>query len=73
MTDEEKKEHREKLRAVLTKRMEISRMDVAKLAETSGISPSAIYRIMDCSRGASHDTLVLLAEALQIPVSVLVS
>lgn len=73
MTEEEKKEHRRKLKEVLIERMGISRMDIAKLAEASGISPSAIYRLMDCSRGASHDTLVSLASALEIPVSVLVS
>lgn len=45
--------------------------DVPKLAKDADVSVDAIYKIMQCNRGASIDVIGRLAHALGIPPAVL--
>lgn len=71
MIEREGSSIREILSAQLRKRMAISKKDVKTLARDSEVSAAAIYRILDCSRGASVDTIAALADALDVPPAVL--
>ena len=47
------------------------KMDVARLAKTTGLAEISIYRLKRCERGASIDTITILADAFQIPPGML--
>ncbi len=72
MTEQEQQEAKEAARELaaiqLTFWMRFRKLDRYQLAEESGISQDAIYKIGRGDRGANLDSLALLAAALGISI-----
>jgi transcriptional regulator with XRE-family HTH domain len=72
MTDEQRERAKEKSREFVGQQlqfwMNLRKMDRFELAERSGLSPDAIYKIGRGDRAASVDSLALLALGLGIGI-----
>lgn len=65
--EERKMEMRSRVSGQMKYWMRIYKMDVAELAEKTGMAENSIYRLRRCESGATVDTLILLADAFDIP------
>ncbi len=75
MTKEQQEQVKAKARRMISAQLRVwmadRKMDRFALSEASGLSPDAIYKILRGDRGASADSLTLLAAGLGIQVAVL--
>ncbi len=75
MTEEQQEEVKTKARSMISAQLRLwmadRRMDRFALAERSGVHSDSIYKILSGKRGASADSLALLAAGLDIQLAVL--